>query len=360
MQQPPSLSFLLTPMTKLKTHPTNPIHPPIYPPTKPHQDDDSKEYHKEMSKNVNERMQKSMEELKQKHAAGTNEIDDPDRAPTGAAYREANRIQAERSRAQRSHVAQAERRRAEEVERVKGLREQVRRQMLDKENEENGKSSGGGDGGDGNGNGDGNDSSDDEYDDLLDDDETAEIEAIRARRMAEIRAAQMRQAEHRALGHGELRTIAQDDFLPECTGSSEWVAVHFFHDEFERCKIMDHHLKLVAPMHMSCKFLRIDAEKAPFFVAKLQIRTLPALLVFQNGKAVDRLTGFDKLAIDPREPDKWHTGRLREWLASTGAIEYTPPTDELREEMKRMGITPRGTVWSGARGVGSGEYYEDD
>ena len=181
MQQPPSLSFLLTPMTKLKTHPTNPIHPPIYPPTKPHQDDDSKEYHKEMSKNVNERMQKSMEELKQKHAAGTNEIDDPDRAPTGAAYREANRIQAERSRAQRSHVAQAERRRAEEVERVKGLREQVRRQMLDKENEENGKSSGGGDGGDGNGNGDGNDSSDDEYDDLLDDDETAEIEAIRAK-----------------------------------------------------------------------------------------------------------------------------------------------------------------------------------
>lgn len=345
-------------MTELKLTPQS--HTPH--PQNPNQDDDSKEYHKEMSKNVNDRMQKSMEELKQKHAAGTNEIDDPDRAPTGAAYREANRIQAERSRAQRSQVAQAERRRAEEVERVKGLREQVRRQMLDKENEENGKSSGGGDGGDGdgNGNGDGDDSSDDEYDDLLDDDETAEIEAIRARRMAEIRAAQMRQAEHRALGHGELRTIAQDDFLPECTGSSEWVAVHFFHDEFERCKIMDHHLKLVAPMHMSCKFLRIDAEKAPFFVAKLQIRTLPALLVFQNGKAVDRLTGFDKLAIDPREPDKWHTGRLREWLASTGAIEYTPPTDELREEMKRMGITPRGTVWSGARGVGSGEYYEDD
>jgi len=299
-----------------------------------------------------------MEELKQKHAAGTNEIDDPDRAPTGAAYREANRIQAERSRAQQSQVAQAERRRAEEAERVKGLREQVRRQMLDKENEENGKANDGG-----SGDGDGDSSGGDEYDHLLDDDdddEAAEIEALRARRMAEIRAAQMRQAEHRALGHGELRTITQDDFLPECTGGSEWVAVHFFHGEFERCKIMDHHLKLVAPMHLSCKFLRIDAEKAPFFVAKLQIRTLPALLVFQNGKAVDRLTGFDKLAIDPKEPDRWHTGRLREWLASTGAIEYTPPTDELREEMKRMGITPRGAVWSGARGVGSGEYYEDD
>lgn len=320
-----------------------------------YQDDDSKEYHKEMSKNVNERIQKSMEELQQRHAAGTNEVDDPDRAPTGAAYREVNRIQTERGRAQRSRVAEAEERRAEEAERAKGLREQVRRQMLDKENEENGGRGEGADGADG-----GGDDECDEYDDLLDGDDTAEIEAIRARRMAELRAAQTRQAEHRALGHGELRTIAQDDFLSECAGSSEWVAVHFFHDEFERCEIMDHHLKLVAPMHLSCKFLRVDAQRAPFFVAKLQIRTLPALLVFRNGKAVDRLTGFDKLAIDPKEPDKWHTGRLREWLAGTGAIEYAPPTDELREEMKRMGITPRGTVWSGARGVGSGGYYEDD
>ena len=324
----------------------------------PYQDDDSKEYHKEMSKNVSERIQKSMEELREKHAAGTNEVDDPDRAPTGAAYREVARIEAERSRAQRSAVADAERARAEDAERARGLRDQARRQQrLDKENEEDG---GGADGGDGSSDGNGDGSDDDEYDDLLDGDETAEIEAIRARRMAELRAAQMRQAEHRALGHGELRTIAQDDFLPECAGSSEWVAVHFFHDEFERCKILDHHLKLVAPLHLSCKFLRVDAQKAPFFVAKLQIRTLPALLVFRNGKAVDRLTGFDKLAIDPKEPDKWHTGRLREWLAGTGAIDYTPPTDELREEMKRMGIAPRGTVWSGARGVGSGGYYEDD
>mmetsp|Transcript_33135 Transcript_33135/g.72665 ORF Transcript_33135/g.72665 Transcript_33135/m.72665 type:complete len:352 (+) Transcript_33135:84-1139(+) len=319
-------------------------------------DDDSKEYHKEMSKNVNERIQKGMEELKQKHSTGTNEIDDPDRAPTGAAYREANRIQAERNRADRARMTQAEREKEEENERVKALRDQLRRNKIDKENDEE---NGNDDDDDGNANGRGGGSdSDDEYDDLLNDD--AELEAIRARRMAEIKAAQVLEAENKARGHGEYRTISQDEFLPECASSSEWVAVHFFHDEFERCKIMDHHLKLVAPLHLSCKFLRIDAQKAPFFVSKLQIRTLPALLVFRDGKAVDRLTGFDKLAIDPKEPDKWHTGKLRQWLASTGAIEYTPPTEEVREEMRRMGITPRGTVWSGAKGVGSGVYYEDD
>ena len=321
------------------------------------QDDDSKEYHKEMSKNVNERIQKSMEELKQKHATGTNEIDDPDRAPTGAAYREANRIQAERSRAERARMAQTQRERAAENERIKGLRDQVRRNMFDKENEENANDDGDDRGSATNGRADGSDS-DDEYDDLLNDD--AELEAIRARRMAEMKAAQILEAENKARGHGQYRTITQDEFLPECTGGSEWVAVHFFHDEFERCKIMDHHLKIVAPLHLTCKFLRIAAQTAPFFVSKLQIRTLPALLVFQDGKAVDRLTGFDKLAIDPKDPDKWHTGRLRKWLASTGAIEYTLPTEELREEMRRMGVTPRGAVWSGAKGVGSEEYYEDD
>ena len=55
-----------------------------------------------MSENMNERMQKSMEELRAKHAAGTNEIDDSDRAPTGAAYREVNRIHAERAKAHRA------------------------------------------------------------------------------------------------------------------------------------------------------------------------------------------------------------------------------------------------------------------
>jgi len=300
-----------------------------------------------MSENMNERMQKSMEELRAKHAAGTNEIDDSDRAPTGAAYREVNRIHAERAKAHRARADQKEREGMEEVERIKDLRERVRRDMVGGEGRDDGTD---GDGSDG--------SSGDEWDDLLEED--PELEAIRSRRAAELRAAQSDRAANLAKGHGEVRTIGQDDFLTECTGSSEWVAIHFFHDEFERCKILDHHLKIVAPLHVECKILRIDARKAPFFVSKLQVRTLPTLLVFQDGKAVDRLTGFDKLAVDPKDPDCWHTGKLREWLAGTGAVKYTIPTDEVLEEMRKMGVVPRGTVWSGAKGVGSSRYDDDE
>lgn len=204
------------------------------------------------------------------------------------------------------------------------------------------------------------DDDDDEYNDLLDND--AELEAIRQRRINQMKQAQAETAKHKSLGHGELRTITQDEFLPECTGESEWVAVHFFHKEFKRCDIMDHHLKVIAPLQLRCKFLRLDVEKAPFFVQKLQIKTLPTLIVFRDGKAIDRLTGFEGLAPNPSEPDKWHTGRLQQWIASTGAIQYTVPDEDVREEMRRMGIRPKGTIWSGtaARGFQEDDYDSDE
>jgi thiol-disulfide isomerase/thioredoxin len=84
----------------------------------------------------------------------------------------------------------------------------------------------------------------------------------------------------------------------------------------------------VAARHPECKFLRIDAEKAPFFVGRLSIRTLPALLVFEKGQVVDRLVGFDNLGpasvSSESDPDRWKTSRLQAWLARTGAIDYEP------------------------------------
>ncbi len=286
-------------------------------------------------------MEDSITELKERHAKGTNEMDDPDRAPTGSAYK----VHAQMKR----DKMMEDRRRLEENERLKVLKEDAKHVFSDKNNEKND-----------NDNENDNDSSDDEYDDLLNDD-TAELEAIRERRIREMREMQMAKAEQKSLGHGEIRTITQDEFLPECTGKSEYVAVHFFHKEFNRCTIMDHHLKIIAPKHMSCKFLRMDAEKAPFFIHKLQIKTLPTLIVFRDGKTVDRLTGFEGLVIDPAEPDKWHTGRLEQWLSTTGAIKYKVPTEEIKEEMRRMGIRPKGTVWSGtSRGGFQSKVYDSD
>jgi hypothetical protein len=316
-------------------------------PNKTKKDGEEKEAATELSDNLQKRMTNAMSEIKQRHSNGTSQADDADKAPTGSAYHAAAQMKKSKENEAKS--------RAEEVQRLKAMKSEadaIYRNQKGQGGPEDHDDEGSKD--------DGEEDSEDEYDQWLNDD--TELEAIRQRRMQQMRAQQTKVAHHKSLGHGEVRTIAQDEFLPECTGGSEWIAVHFYHKEFERCKILDHHLKAIAPFHLECKFLRIDAEMSPFFVDKLNIKTLPTLMVFREGKAVDKLMGFQDLAIDASDPDKWHTGRLQQWLAGTGAIKYTIPTEEIKEEMRRMGITPKGTVWSGTRGSGfrSGAYDDSD
>jgi hypothetical protein len=103
---------------------------------------------------------------------------------------------------------------------------------------------------------------------------------------------QQKEAEKREVlkrqGHGEYREITEGDFLGEVTGS-EKVICHFYHREFYRCKyaitspfpftcilfsfdtyyevsleifarIMDKHLKALAPVYVGSKFVKLDAE----------------------------------------------------------------------------------------------------
>ncbi|KAG7360566.1 thioredoxin [Nitzschia inconspicua] len=164
-------------------------------------------------------------------------------------------------------------------------------------------------------------------------DDDAALQAFRQKRLAELKREHQQAAEHSANGHGQVRIISQDEFLPECT-SSNYVVVHFFHKEFARCQIMSHHLKRLAPAHWKCKFVEIDAEKAPFFVAKLKVQTLPTLIVFKDGKAVDRLVGFEDFSNDSKNPDEFPTSQLGYWLEKSGAIEYDGPGSDEEQDNK--------------------------
>jgi thioredoxin-like negative regulator of GroEL len=88
-----------------------------------------------------------------------------------------------------------------------------------------------------------------------------------------------------------------------------YVVVHFYHEEFITCKVMDKHLRAIAPRMLSAKFLRIDAPKSPFFVAKLKIRTLPSVAMFVDGVLVGKQTGFEGLVSSATDED-FPTARL--------------------------------------------------
>lgn len=51
--------------------------------------------------------------------------------------------------------------------------------------------------------------------------------------------------------------------------ATDYVICAFFHKDFERCKIVDKHFFLICKAHPEARFVRIDAEKCPFFIQKL-------------------------------------------------------------------------------------------
>ncbi|TDH65409.1 hypothetical protein CCR75_006547 [Bremia lactucae] len=153
--------------------------------------------------------------------------------------------------------------------------------------------------------------------------EDPELERIRAARLKQLQQEYEEKKMLLAKGHGEYREISQDEFLKEVT-TSPLVAVHFYHRDFDRCKIMDMHLKKLAQNHIECKFLTLNAEKAPFFVEKLLIRVLPTIVCFQNGLAFpERVIGFDGLKDDDDEmtaSDKFPTIALARKMVRIGAL----------------------------------------
>jgi hypothetical protein len=80
---------------------------------------------------------------------------------------------------------------------------------------------------------------------------------------------------------------------------------------------MDKHMAILARRHMPTKFLRVDAEKAPFLVERLRVWMLPTVALVRSEKVVDYVVGFDDLG----GTDDFTTEVLEERMARAGALD---------------------------------------
>lgn len=75
-------------------------------------------------------------------------------------------------------------------------------------------------------------------------------------------AAMKQEAERRAAlqrqGHGSYTEITEGEFL-EVVTSTENVVCHFFHKDFERCKIVDKHMAALAARFLETRFIKLSA-----------------------------------------------------------------------------------------------------
>jgi thioredoxin-like negative regulator of GroEL len=118
-------------------------------------------------------------------------------------------------------------------------------------------------------------------------------------------------------GHGDYLEITSGKQFLEITTQSKRVICHFYKTEFKRCMIVDRHMKLLSSIYFETRWLRFNVEQASFFVEKLKIQVLPCVLVFLDGRVIDRIVGFEELG----NIDTFSSATFAKRLARSGIIE---------------------------------------
>ncbi|KAG8052653.1 hypothetical protein GUJ93_ZPchr0001g29742 [Zizania palustris] len=78
-------------------------------------------------------------------------------------------------------------------------------------------------------------------------------------------------------------------------------------------------------------------KNAPFFVTKLGIKTLPCVILFKKGIAVDRLIGFQDLG----SKDDFSTRALENILRMTGIIDKNKKNEDNEDDETEMSMNRR-------------------
>jgi len=178
------------------------------------------------------------------------------------------------------------------------------------------------------------------------------IAAIREKRINEMKRQIEKKNAFLQMGHGEYNTLREDEFLP-CVTRSKYVVCHFYHCDFERCKIIDRHFEILSHQsnYLPTRFVRLDVEKSPFFVDKLNLRILPTIICFKDGIAIDRIIGFEELG----ENDNFSTKLLEKRLAKSGVILIKE-----NEEQKSQNLTEKQNALKPIRQTRIMQMMDDD
>lgn len=190
-----------------------------------------------VAEEVNSRLEKATHELQAKYARGEGGQDASVDGPTGQAYLEKAAAEAKVKKERRRQTAQ-------ENTPVNNTNQKESNTGEDGEEDE------------------------DDY----------ELRELRAARLKQLKATTQQRLDNVRKGHGQHREVLQDEFLSEVT-ASERVICHFYHGDFQRCEIMNHHLSILAHKHIEAKFIKVNAEKAPFFVEKVGLSFVSAFSV---------------------------------------------------------------------------------
>jgi len=151
----------------------------------------------------------------------------------------------------------------------------------------------------------------------LEEDDENELSGFREQRLQQLHTEMSRAKAMRNSEYGTYTEIKDEKQVLDITTSARLCVVHFMKPDFNRCRVMDQKLQLLAPKHFDTRFLSVNVENAPFLVAKLKIQVLPCVIAFVDGVGVDRVLGFEGLG---RRPDSFTVQELEARLLKAGVL----------------------------------------
>ena len=151
----------------------------------------------------------------------------------------------------------------------------------------------------------------------LEENDDGAVSAMRERRLEQLHAEVSRAKLMKETSHGTYMEIKDEKNLMDITTSTKLSVVHFMKPDFNRCRIMDEKLRVLAEKHFDTRFVSINVDNAPFLVVKLGIKVLPCVIAFKDGVSTDRIIGFEGVGW---KPDSFTVSELEERLLASGVL----------------------------------------
>lgn len=90
-----------------------------------------------------------------------------------------------------------------------------------------------------------------------------------------------------------VMNVSDDDFN-DIVASNKLVVIDFFATWCGPCRALSPYIDELAANHHNILFAKANIEETPIIANELDVKSLPCVIIFENGKEIHRVVGFNK------------------------------------------------------------------